>query len=82
MEFGIADLEAISAQLGDKPYLMGDDPCDADFSLFGFSVQFLLGSPSDSPYATAIRERFTNIERHMIRIKESEWTDWNQCLAK
>lgn len=32
----IRDIEAIADFLGDKPYLMGDAPCGADATIFGF----------------------------------------------
>ena len=34
--FGKADLEALSALIGDKPFLLGDAPCSADATLYAF----------------------------------------------
>jgi glutathione S-transferase len=51
-DLGNRDLSALSAILGDKPYLMGDTPCGADATVFGF-VTSILTPPLDSPMRTA-----------------------------
>lgn len=33
---GVRDIEALSALIGDKPYLFGDEPCGADATVFAF----------------------------------------------
>ncbi len=47
-EFGIADLKAAGDFLGDKPYMMGGQPCSVDASLFGFTCN-ILNVPLRSP---------------------------------
>ncbi|HXQ17075.1 MAG TPA: glutathione S-transferase family protein [Caulobacteraceae bacterium] len=42
--FGVQDIDALAAFLGDKPYLMGAGPCGADASLFGV-VEAILTPP-------------------------------------
>ncbi|HEY5339230.1 MAG TPA: glutathione S-transferase family protein [Rhizomicrobium sp.] len=37
-ELGGRSLDALSAFLGDKPYLMGETPCGADATVFGFTA--------------------------------------------
>jgi glutathione S-transferase len=37
----IADIDALAALLGDKPYLMGDKPCGADAAVFSFVAHTL-----------------------------------------
>lgn len=45
---GTADLTAISDQLGDNPYFMGDRPSTADASIYAF-VASVIEPPLDSP---------------------------------
>jgi glutathione S-transferase len=42
--FGVQDIDALAAFLGDKPFLMGGNPCGADASLFGV-VEAILTPP-------------------------------------
>ncbi len=61
------DLEAVSAILGDKPYLMGDHPCSADASLYAF----VAGGPCPH-FDTLIRgeaERYQNLVAYVARLK-------------
>jgi len=45
---GNEDLGALSVVLGDRPYLLGDEPTSVDASLYGFLVSLWL-FPSDNP---------------------------------
>jgi glutathione S-transferase len=38
------DLDALAALLGDKPYLMGDNPCAADATVFGIVTSIMTPS--------------------------------------
>jgi glutathione S-transferase len=40
-ELAIRDVAALAVLLGDKPYLMGDEPCGADASMFGIVAGIL-----------------------------------------
>jgi glutathione S-transferase len=42
--FGVQDIDALAAFLGDRPFLMGASPCGADASLFGI-VEAILTPP-------------------------------------
>ena len=42
--FGVQDIDALAAFLGDKPFLMVASPCSADASLFGI-VEAILTPP-------------------------------------
>lgn len=53
-DFGIRDLKALSILLGDKPYLMGAQPCGADATVFGF-VTSILTPPLESSLRTAAK---------------------------
>jgi glutathione S-transferase len=51
VNMGAADLEALAAFLGDKPFLMGAAPCGADASVFG-----LVDAVLTPPLATPLRD--------------------------
>lgn len=48
IRMGIADLDAVSALLGDRPYFFGDEPTDIDATVFAFLV-LTQHTPSPSP---------------------------------
>ncbi|WGW05137.1 glutathione S-transferase family protein [Tropicibacter oceani] len=54
LTFMQADLDALSVQLGDQPYLFGDQPCAADASALPF-LSMLAGLPCDTPLRAAVR---------------------------
>ena len=43
MQLAIEDLTAISQQLANQPFLLGQQPCSADASAFGFLANFIWG---------------------------------------
>jgi len=62
----VADINALAALLGEKPFLMGERPCGADAAVFGFVANFL-----DPALATEIRaaaEKHQNLIRYRDRI--------------
>jgi glutathione S-transferase len=60
------DLSSLSVLLGDKAYLMGDTPCAADASVFGF-VSGALASVFDTPIRLAA-ESYTNLTAYSQRL--------------
>lgn len=48
-----ANLEAVSRILGEKRFLLGEEPCAEDCSLFGFLVQVFWCAPG-SPYKSFV----------------------------
>jgi len=60
-------IDAVAAILGDKPYLMGDQPCGADATVFGF-IQSGLCPRFDTPIRTAI-EGHANLGAYVERMK-------------
>ena len=47
VRMGVADLDAVDALLGDKPYFFGDAPTDLDATVFAFlAVTYYIPSPS------------------------------------
>ncbi|MCI0598518.1 MAG: glutathione S-transferase C-terminal domain-containing protein [Beijerinckiaceae bacterium] len=65
-ELAVADINALATLLGDKPVLMGDRPCGADASVFGFVVQLLLPD-LPAPLRTAA-EKHENLFTYRDRI--------------
>jgi glutathione S-transferase len=67
-------LFALSVQLGDKPYLMGDTPCGADAALFGAVAGIL------TPFfASELRERtekLTNLAAYVDRMMLQYYPDF------
>ena len=52
-----ADIDAIATVLGDKPFLMGDSPCGADASIFGFIAAITAPAFRDALRAAAEKHR-------------------------
>ncbi|GHB29640.1 hypothetical protein GCM10007094_17490 [Pseudovibrio japonicus] len=69
LALGRADLQAISTQLADKPYLLGDRPCFADAAI---GAQILCAL-SDLPFARwkETVEQFPNLVAYANHIKEA-----------
>jgi glutathione S-transferase len=65
-EFAIRDIEALSAILGDKPFLTGDRPCAADASMFGIVTAILI-PPLASPARDALAAK-PNLVAYQARI--------------
>lgn len=82
-QFSFQDLQAISALLGDKKFLLtGDHPTTVDCTLFGHLAQFLY-IPMAFPQKKYIHEHCPNIVEHVDRMKALVWPDWDEaCNAK
>lgn len=63
-----ADLSALSTLLGDQPYLLGDEPCHADATLFGILDAVLYdGTPNPGPKAAV--EAHANLVAYVGRVR-------------
>ncbi len=62
------DIEAVSAILGDKPYLFGNDPCGADATALAF-MEGLLCPHFESAVRTCA-ESFPNVLAYVERMKK------------
>ena len=74
LELANKSLGAVSAVLGDKPYLMGDDPCGADATVYAF-VSNALCDQFDSPLKLAVREH-RNLPVYSTRMAERYFVDF------
>eukprot|EP00095_Tigriopus_kingsejongensis_P008135 maker-scaffold1462_size40154-snap-gene-0.10 protein:Tk08135 transcript:maker-scaffold1462_size40154-snap-gene-0.10-mRNA-1 annotation:"gst-n-metaxin-like protein" len=80
-KMGIEDLEAISALLGTKSYVMGGDkPTLLDCTLFGFVACIVYTCQEDSIYKTLVEKRLTNLNQHCLRMKAKYFPDWNDLI--
>lgn len=66
IDLAIRSLFALSVQLGDKPYLMGDTPCGTDATAFG-ALAGILTPFFDSPLR-ARTEKFRNLTDYVDRM--------------
>ena len=80
---GVQDLEALSTQLGDNQFMMGDEPTMLDAIAFGSLVMFLDGPEEEvNAYKTAVEEKLTNLGDYHKRMKEKYYSDWDDLLHK
>ena len=74
------DITSLSTFLGEKQYLMGDEPTEVDAVVFGLMAQFVyvqVGTKEED----LIREKFPNIITYCNRIKSKYWPDWDEHCA-
>jgi glutathione S-transferase len=62
----VADIEALATILGEKPFLMGERPCGADATVFGFVASIL--SPVFTSKVRSAAERRQNLTDYRDRI--------------
>ncbi|EDO46527.1 predicted protein [Nematostella vectensis] len=73
------DLRAVSTLLGDKPYLFGDRPVEADASLFGI-VANVIWTMQGSPQEKLVSGELPNLADHAQRIKKEFYPDWDEVI--
>jgi glutathione S-transferase len=73
-ELGKGDLTALSRILGDKPFLMGDEPTSVDCSAVGMLAQILL-TPVVTPLTEHARS-LGNLEPYTARMMERAFPDF------
>lgn len=71
---GIADITALAAILGDKPYILGNTPSSIDATVWGFLVA-ILGFPLESPIQKHAKAQ-DNLVRYVERLRQQYWADW------
>ena len=64
LEMGKADVSAVAAVLGDKPFLLGDTPTSFDAAFYAFIVSILV-FPVDSPL-----RKYTQGQQNLVRYCE------------
>jgi glutathione S-transferase len=75
----IADFQACADILGDKPYLLGDEPHVCDTSLYAF-LEGVLRFPNETPVKAAIAKN-PRLVAYRDRIRARWWSDLDQVAA-
>lgn len=70
---GKRDHDALAETLGDRPFLLGDQPRTVDATVFAF-VDAALGYPLDTPLRRHL-EGHANLVAYRKRIRDRWWTD-------
>ncbi|XP_063424050.1 failed axon connections homolog isoform X1 [Mytilus trossulus] len=73
------DLKAVSDFLGNKKFLLGDKPCQADCSVFGL-ISNAYWQSFGSPVESTIK-KYRNLCDYCQRMKETFWPDWDECIT-
>jgi glutathione S-transferase len=74
IDLAVRSLFALSVQLGDKPYLMGDSPCGTDATAFGALGGIL--TPFFSSQLRERTERFENLTAYVDRMMQQYYPDF------
>jgi len=77
IRIGQDDLRAISQYLGQKQFLMGDEPTRVDATIFAFLAQILY-IPIVSPQKQLLDTECTNLKQYCERMKLRFWPDWDE----
>jgi glutathione S-transferase len=64
LEMGKADVSAVATLLGDKPFLLGDNPSSFDATVYAF-IKSIIAFPVDSPF-----RRYTLAQQNLVRYCE------------
>ncbi|HEY5944529.1 MAG TPA: glutathione S-transferase family protein [Kofleriaceae bacterium] len=73
MAMGTADLDALAELLGDKPFILGDQPRVIDCTVFGF-LETVLGFPLETPLGKR-GQHHGNLVAFRKRIRDRWWPD-------
>jgi glutathione S-transferase len=71
---GIRDIDALAEILGEKPFLMGETPCGADATVFGFLICLL--SPVYQSPIRAAAESHANLVSYRDRVLKLYFSDF------
>ncbi|GFO11690.1 failed axon connections [Plakobranchus ocellatus] len=78
-QIGREDLTALSQYLGEKPYLMGAEPCQADCSVFGM-LAMVVWQMRGSRHEQFVYAELPNLVQYCERVRDRFWPDWdNRC---
>ncbi|CAL8096534.1 unnamed protein product [Orchesella dallaii] len=69
------DLQVLSKLLGNKKFMLGDEPCEDDCAIFGELAQALWCMPG-SPYEKLLNGELQNLKEYCLRMKDVYWQDW------
>lgn len=70
------DLQALSDFMGEKKFLMGNEPCETDCTIFGM-ISLMWQMPVTSFCYKFIKENtFPNLTAYFYRMKKEFWPEW------
>lgn len=75
------DLSALSDVLGEKQYMMGDEPTELDCAIFGQVSQVKWHVPKSCRARIFLEESLTNLNSYCERMKTKFWPDWDDCIS-
>ncbi|XP_066289725.1 failed axon connections homolog [Branchiostoma lanceolatum] len=75
------DIKAVSTFLGAKPYLMGDEPTEADAAAFGQLSEVCFAFPG-SYMERLVTVDCPNLQAYVNRMKNRYWPDWDELTSK
>ena len=78
------DLKTISDYLGEKPFMMGDQPTEIDCVVFGFTtpIFYTVKEGDKDALLKYVEEECANLKAHNDRIKEKYYSDWEELKWK
>lgn len=80
--FGYKDLQALSILLGAKDFFVGSKATDVDCAVFGVLCMIVYTTHEENFYFKAVKNDFPNLWKFVQRIKEENWTDWEECKTR
>lgn len=80
LEIARRDLQAIADFMGQKKFLMGDEPSETDCAVFGMLSQMYWHAPTQT-IGGMFSEQFPSLGAYCERMKTTFWPDWNDCIT-
>jgi len=74
-------ITSVANYLGDKDFMLGDEPHLLDCTAFAF-INGLLTCCPNNPYDALVKEEYPQLEAYNDRMKARFWPDWNNCIAR
>ncbi|XP_066272996.1 failed axon connections homolog [Branchiostoma lanceolatum] len=76
------DIMAVSEFLGEKPFFMGEEPTEADATVYGFMAEILWAAPESSDLYALVTEKCPNVREYCVRMTRRYWQDWEGLADK
>jgi len=74
------DMQAFTDYLGDKLFLLGEEPHVDDCAVFAFLTEALYGLPDS--YIQRFVQDTPTLMAYVERMKKRFWPDWDQCVKQ
>ncbi|XP_046377186.2 failed axon connections homolog [Haliotis rufescens] len=74
------DLQSLSDFIGTKKFLMGDEPCETDCTVFG-QLSYIYWQFMGTRHENIIKDKYPNLAAYCERMKDAFWPDWDQCIT-